>query len=75
MSRKPTTVSTQLRAALLAAPVSRYRIWRETGIEQATLSRFARGRSGLDLPTVDKLAAYLGLEIVAQERGREAGKP
>jgi transcriptional regulator with XRE-family HTH domain len=36
----------------------------ETGVTEATLSRFVRGERGLDLSSVDKLAAYLGLSLV-----------
>ena len=60
------TVSEQLRAAILAAAeagVTRYRIAKETGLEQSGLSRFVRGKVGLDLSSVDKLATYLGLEL------------
>lgn len=63
-----TTISDQLRAAIAAAGergVTRYRISKETGVEQAALSRFVRGRQGLDLSSVDRLATYLGLRLVA----------
>lgn len=66
--RQATTVSAQLRTAIAAAAgrgVTRYRISKETGVEQAALSRFVRGRQGLDLSSVDRLAAYLGLRLVA----------
>lgn len=63
-TRQPPSVSEQLRAAILAAPVSRYRMAQETGVTEATLSRFVRGERGLDLSSVDKLAAYLGLSLV-----------
>ena len=33
-------------------------------MEQSALSRFVQGKVGLDLSSVDKLAAYLGLEII-----------
>lgn len=66
MAKHPSTVSGQLRAAMKAAAVSRYRIAKETGLEQSALSRFVRGKAGLDLSSVDKLAEYLGLELVAK---------
>ena len=67
MAKHPRTVSDQLRAAIEAAPVSRYRIAKETGLEQSALSRFVRGKAGLDLSTVDRLAEYLGLELMAKQ--------
>ena len=74
MPRRPSTVSDQLRRAILSAPVTRYRISKETGVSEAALSRFVHRKQYLDLSSVDKLAAYLGLELVkgadADRRGR-----
>ncbi len=63
-------VSDQLRAAILAAAENRHRIALATGVQESTLSRFVRGERGLDLTSVDKLAAYLGWELVP--KGRKA---
>ncbi|HVS72238.1 MAG TPA: helix-turn-helix transcriptional regulator [Phycisphaerae bacterium] len=63
MAEKTKTISDQLRAAIIAAPVSRYRIAQETGVSEAALSRFVRGERGLDLTSVDRLAAYLELSL------------
>ena len=68
MPKKTYTISGQLRAAILAAPVTRYRIAKETEISASVLSRFVNGKSGLDLPTVDRLCEYLGLEL--QSKGK-----
>ena len=57
-------ISDQLREAIRKADASRYRIGKETGVEQSALSRFVNGTRGLDLSSVDKLAAYLKLELV-----------
>lgn len=61
-------VSDQLRVAILAAGENRHRIALATGVQESTLSRFVRGERGLDLTSVDKLAAYLGLELVPKGR-------
>ncbi len=45
-------------------------IERATGISNAVLSRFVRGERTLTLPTADKLARHLGLELVKRERRR-----
>ena len=66
MKRHP-TVSDRLRAAIAAAPVTRYRIAQETGVSQSILSRFASGERGLDLTSVDRLAAYLELDLVPRD--------
>ena len=57
-------------AAIKSAGVTRYRIARETGIDEAALSRFMSGERGLDLSTVDRLAAYLGLQLTGVENER-----
>lgn len=68
MAKRTLTVSEHLRAAIEAAPVTRYRIAKETGVTQAALSRFVVSGRSLDLASVDKLAAYLGLELVQTKR-------
>ena len=40
-------------AAILAAPVARYRISQKTGINEGQLPRFVRSHVGLSLETVD----------------------
>jgi predicted transcriptional regulator len=76
MARRTVSVSESLRAAISAAAragVTRYRIAKETGIEQSALSRFVRRKVGLDLSSVDLLAQYLGLELVqTKELDRKA---
>jgi transcriptional regulator with XRE-family HTH domain len=65
-------VSERLRAAIQAAGVSRYRIAQECGVAESVLSRFVRGERGLDLPTVDRVAAYLGLDLVTVKNAARA---
>lgn len=59
------TVSDTLRAAILAYP-SRYRLAKESGVQQAALSRFVNRKSTLTLETLDALAPFLGLALVAK---------
>lgn len=68
MARQPPIVSERLRAAILAAGVSRYELWKRTGVSQPALSRFIHGKAKLDLEAVDKLADFLGLVLVARQR-------
>ena len=67
------TVSESLRKAIRNASVSRYRIACETGVAESSLSRFLSGDRSLDLISVDKLAGYLGLELVPA-RNESKGK-
>jgi plasmid maintenance system antidote protein VapI len=57
------TVSESLKRAIETADVSRYRMAKDTGIDQPTLSRFINGERPLVLDKVDILADYLGLEL------------
>ena len=67
MATKPKLLSEQLREAILAAGVSRYRISKELGISQAQLSRFISGNSGLGQETTDKIGEHLGLRLIKDE--------
>ena len=66
MTTKQKTISQQLRAAISAADVSRYRMSKDLDISQAALSRFVNGAMGLSLSTVDKITEYLGLEVTVR---------
>ena len=69
---KRAKVSGQLRKAVEQAPVSRYAIYKATGIDQAVLSKFVRGeRMGLSLETVDTLCDYLGLKLVPEKKPKK----
>jgi hypothetical protein len=60
--------SEQLRTAVRESEASRYQISKETGIDQATLSRFVAGTAGMSLDSVDRLMDALGLEIRPRKR-------
>jgi len=68
------TISDQLRQAIAAAAkvgISRYRISQKTGVEQSALSRFVHGKQGLDLSSIDRLAAFLELQLVKTPRSEK----
>jgi hypothetical protein len=52
---------------------NRYAISKATGIAESTLSRFMAGKRGLPMKTLDRLADYLDLDIVARKRRRRKG--
>jgi transcriptional regulator with XRE-family HTH domain len=60
----------QLRAAVLNAGESRYRISKATGISESILSRFVRGEAGLSMEYANRLCEYLGLRL---EKAEKAG--
>lgn len=61
----------QLRRIIDASGRSRYAICKGIGIDQATMSRFMGGTGGLSMEALDRLAAYLDLEIVARPEAPE----
>ena len=63
MAKKRSRLSEQIRQALNDCGLTRYRIWKETGISQVTLSRFVNGERGLPMKTLDRLADFLDLNI------------
>lgn len=63
MRSKPKPLSDQLREFIKDRRVTRYAIWKATGIDQAVLSHFMAGRRGMSLESLERLTAYLGLEL------------
>jgi transcriptional regulator with XRE-family HTH domain len=63
MSEKRIKLSDQIRRAVDESGLSRYRICKDAGIDQATFSRFMAGKVGLSMTTLDALADVLGLEL------------
>ena len=64
--RRLPKLSDQFRAAIREADdagVTRYAISKATGIDQAVLSKFLSGERGMSLESLDKLAAFLKLEV------------
>ena len=68
MSKKRVKLSEQVRRAIAECGLTRYRISRETGIDQATLSKFNSGERGLPMKTLDRLADFLDLNITTGRR-------
>jgi transcriptional regulator with XRE-family HTH domain len=63
-------LSDQLRAAVDASGMSRYRICKTLDISQASMSRFMSGKSGLSLEAIDALAELLEITIKTPKRKR-----
>ena len=72
--KRPPTLSEQLKEAILNCGQTRYRIAQETGVTEATLSKFVHGHHGLSLETVDVLGKYLGLRLVVADSATQARK-
>ena len=61
-SKKPIPFSEQLKERIDSSGLSRYRIWKETGVAQSTLSEFMSGNRALSLANIDNIVATLDLE-------------
>ena len=54
----------QIRQAVRESGLTPYRICKDTEIDQAMMSRFLAGKMWLGEATMNRLAEYLGLEVV-----------
>jgi len=50
-------------------PVSRYRLSKETGVNEALLSRLVRGEAGVSLENAEKLLDYFGFVEIKKQPG------
>ena len=66
MNEQRIKLSDQIRQAVDASGMSRYRISKELGISESTMSRFMAG-SGLLLDNLDALADLLELDLEARK--------
>lgn len=62
------TMTEVLRRAIRESGLPMLRIAEDTGIQRASLIRFARGDQSLRLDVADKLAAYFGLRLTPTKR-------
>ena len=70
MPKQQKMLSDQVREAVDASRMSRYRICKLVGIAEATMSRFMSGKGGLSMKTLDALGKLLDLRIVHKEAKR-----
>ncbi len=63
MAKRRVKLSDQIRDAVRKSDLSRYEIWKATGIDQGALSRFVAGKAGMSFVSLDRLADLLGLNI------------
>ena len=69
MAKNRTKLTDQIRQAVVASGLSRYRICKELGIEQSSMSRFMANAGGLSLDNIDALANLLDLNLAAPKGG------
>jgi DNA-binding phage protein len=71
---KPASVIEQLRQAIENADVSRYRIAKDTGLDQGMLSRFVRTDAAMSMAAFSTLCEYFGLRLQATDKPKLKGK-
>lgn len=59
-----------IRTAIKASGVSRYRIAADTGIPESSLCRLMDGTRGLSSASLERLTEYLGLKVVTDPKRR-----
>ncbi len=74
MGKRHVKLSEQIRRAVDDCGMTRYAISKATGIDNATLSRFASGERGLPMKTLDVLAEFLNLNIVVGKGRKTKGR-
>jgi transcriptional regulator with XRE-family HTH domain len=73
MGKGRVKLSDQIRRAVDASGLSRYRISKELGVAESTMSRFMSGQGGLSMDNLDALADLLDLDLKAGKRRRTKG--
>ncbi|MDY7011196.1 MAG: hypothetical protein SVV80_10670 [Planctomycetota bacterium] len=68
MGKKQTMLSEQIRRAVDASELTRYRIAVNAGINHASLSRFMHGKVGLSMAALDALGKVLDLQLAKKKR-------
>ena len=64
-------IQEQLRQAILAGTMTRYRLAKLTGLSQGLLSLFVNSKRSMTLDTAAKVATVLGLEFRPIKRNRK----
>ena len=68
---KERNASDQLRELVELSGKSRYKIWQQTGVTQAVLSRFMNRKGWLSARAFDKVCACIGVERVMKRSKRK----
>ena len=62
------SISDQIRQAIAKSGMTRYRIAKESDIDESTLAKFFNGHAGLSMEALDRLGRCLGLKIAWTKR-------
>jgi transcriptional regulator with XRE-family HTH domain len=73
-ARRSKTLSAQMRQAIDDSGLTRYRIAKDTGIDESALAKFYNGRVGLSMEALDRLWEYLQLTITSGRKANSTKK-
>ena len=68
MTKKPLTLTEQLRRHMVQSGISQNRLAKATGVPVSTVNRFWNKTGGMSLQYIDAVAEYLDLELVERKR-------
>ncbi len=71
MGKQRVKLSDEIRRAVDASGLSRYRISKTLGIAESTMSRFMSGQGGLSMEYLDVMADLLDLHVAVGKQGRK----
>jgi transcriptional regulator with XRE-family HTH domain len=63
---RPPTISERLKLAMEASGLTPYALAKASGVNASAIQRFLHGERSLKLESVDRIAAALGLDLVAR---------
>lgn len=72
--RRSKKMTDQIRRAIDDSGLTRYRIAKETGIDESTLAKFYNGHRGLSMDALNRLGKFLELRIVMDRKPESKGK-
>jgi transcriptional regulator with XRE-family HTH domain len=65
--KKPPDLADELRRAIKMSGLSLNQLAKETGVHQAQLSRFVRGKRTITVSAAAKVCSYLGLRLTGAD--------
>ncbi len=72
--KRPKQLTDQLRQAIDESGLTRYRIAKETGVSEPTLSKFYLGQRGLSMEALNALGEFLQITITMGRKPDKKGK-
>ena len=70
MARRTQSIADQIRRAVAAQGLSKYRLAKNTGINESTVGRFLNGKGSLSLASAETVMRALGFQVIAPKSRR-----